>query len=78
MSTRHDGRIVSLDPGSNTGLIRDETNEIRDFRRDDLVRWTEFARLNVGDTVSFEPKKHLGRNTAIKVEKGQSNYQSHG
>jgi hypothetical protein len=63
------GILNALDPVRKTGLIRDEENNLRDFRLNDLVRAMEFEYFSVGDSVAFNPTTLLGRRIAINVQR---------
>jgi hypothetical protein len=63
------GFLNALDPVNKTGLIRDEENNLRDFRLNDLVRAMEFEYFSVGDLVAFNPTTRLGRRIAINVQR---------
>jgi hypothetical protein len=68
-AVRMRGVLNSIDPARGTGLIRDEANDVRDFKLTDMVREIEFAYLAVGDRIGFEPKTRLGRLIAVNVQR---------
>jgi hypothetical protein len=47
------GVLNSIDPARGIGLIRDDANDVRDFKLTDMVREIEFAYLAVGDRIGF-------------------------
>ena len=68
-AVRMRGVLNSIDPARGTGLIRDDANDVRDFKLTDMMREIEFAYLAVGDRIAFEPKTRLGRLIAVNVQR---------